>query len=318
MTELIIDICYECNSSCNYCQWSKNNYSKFKEIHLHDLLIPPESLRVLNIDRIVLSGGEPTLSKYIQEVVKYYNQLELPIRIISNGILLNQNKIKLLSNMGIKEIVFSVDTLSIEKNRMLSSNQSILFKKILENLKNTSTIHRDSPSIVSFLGLNVVLTSVNCNWYEIEKIISYSQINTIDQVKFQPVFDDGYLSYNAPTLNLTKKNLKDLNKIYLNFRYKKYSSNFTNNIEFWRDLKNLIEGKILDPNKCAMRNNSVLLHEGLLKFCFWCQHTIYGKSSTLFSHKLINNIREKFTKNLESCVVKPYCFCLQPINHKWS
>lgn len=318
MTELVIDICYECNSSCNYCQWSKNNYSKFKEIHLHDLLIPPESLRALNIDRIVLSGGEPTLSKYIQEVVKYYNQLELPIRIISNGILLNQNKIKLFSNMGIKEIVFSVDTLSIENNRMLSSNQSILFKKILENLKNTSTIRRDSPSIVSFLGLNVVLTSVNCNWYEIEKIISYSQINTIDQVKFQPVFDDGYLSYNAPALNLTKKNLKDLDMIYLNFRNKKYNSNFTNNIEFWRDLKNLIEGKILVPNKCAMRNNSVLLHEGLLKFCFWCQHTIYGKSSTIYSHKLINNVREKFTKNLESCVVKPYCFCLQPINHKWS
>lgn len=318
MTELIIDICYECNSSCNYCQWSKNNYRKFKEIHLNDLLIPLESLRALNIDRIVLSGGEPTLSKYIQEVVKYYNQLELPIRIISNGILLNQNKIKLFSNMGIKEIVFSVDTLSIENNRMLSSNQSILFKKILDNLKNISAIRRDSPSIVSFLGLNVVLTSVNCNWYEIEKIISYSQINTIDQVKFQPVFDDGYLSYNAPTLNLTKKNLKDLDMIYLNFRNKKYNSNFTNNIEFWRDLKNLIEGKILIPNKCAMRNNSVLLHEGLLKFCFWCQHTIYGKSSTLFSHKLINNVREKFTKNLESCVVKPHCFCLQPINHKWS
>lgn len=48
MTELIIDICYEYNSSCNYCQWNKNNYeSKFKkEIHLHDLLIPPESLRL--------------------------------------------------------------------------------------------------------------------------------------------------------------------------------------------------------------------------------------------------------------------------------
>ena len=195
MTELIIDICYECNSSCNYCQWNKNNYDrKFKEIHLKDLLIPSESLRALNIDRIVLSGGEPTLSKNIQDIVKYYNQLELPIRIISNGILLNQKKIKIFSNLGIKEIVFSVNTLTIETNRMLSSNQSILFKKILDNLKNASAIRRDSPSIVSFLGLNVVLTSVNCNWYEIEKIISYSQINSIDQVKFQPVFDDGYLS----------------------------------------------------------------------------------------------------------------------------
>lgn len=319
MTELIIDICYECNSSCYYCQWNKNNYDiKFKEIHLHDLLIPPESLRALNIDRIVLSGGEPTLSKHIQEVVKYYNQLELPIRIISNGILLNQNKIKLYSSLGIKEIVFSVDSLSIENNRMHSSNQSTLFNKILENLKNISVMRRDSPSIVSFLGLNVVLTSMNCNWYEIEKIISYSQINNIDQVKFQPVFDDGYLSYNAPMLNLTEKNLKDLDTIYSNFRHKKCKSNFTNNIEFWRDLKKLIEGKTLVPSKCALRNNTVLLHESLLKFCFWCQHTIYGTSSTNFSHKLINNVREKFTKNLESCVVKPYCFCLQPINHKWS
>lgn len=319
MTELIIDICYECNSSCFYCQWNKDNYeSKFKEIHLPDLLIPPESLRALNIDSIVLSGGEPTLSKYIREVVKYYNQLELPIRIISNGILLNRNKIILFSKLGIKEFVFSLDTLSFENNKRHSSNQSKLFKKILENLKNASIIRRDSPSTISFLGLNVVLTSMNCNWYEIENIISYSQNNTIDQVKFQPVFDDGYLSYNAPLLNLSKKNLKDLDKIYLNFRSKKYNSNLTNNIEFWRDLENLIEGKALVPNKCALRSNTVLLHEGLLKFCFWCQHTIYGKSSTVFDHKLINTIHEEFTKNLESCVVKPYCFCLQPINHKWS
>jgi len=319
MTELIIDICYECNSSCNYCQWSKTKYdSKFKEIHLQDLLIPPESLRALNIDRIVLSGGEPTLSKYIQDVAKYYNQFKLPIRIISNGILLNQNKIKFFSSLGIKEIVFSVDTLYIESNRMLSSNQDIFFKKILDNLKNASAIRRDSPSIISFLGLNVVLTSVNCNWYEIEKLITFSQVNTIDQVKFQPVFDDGYLSYNAPTLKLSKKNLKDLDLIHINLSHKKFSSNLTNNIEFWRDLKNIIDGKIIDPNNCAIRNNSVLLHEGLLKFCFWCQHTIYGKSSTIFSKKIINDVREKFTKNLESCVVKPYCFCLQPINHKWS
>jgi len=319
MTELIIDICYECNSSCNYCQWSKTKYdNKFKEIQLQDLLIPPESLRALNIDRIVLSGGEPTLSKYIQDVAKYYNQFKLPIRIISNGILLNQNKIKFFSSLGIKEIVFSVDTLYIESNRMLSSNQDIFFKKILDNLKNASAICRDSPSIVSFLGLNVVLTSVNCNWNEIEKIISYSQINSIDQVKFQPVFDDDYLSLNAPTLKLTKKNLKDLDLIHFNLSYKKCALNFTNNIEFWRDLESVIEGKIIDPNKCAMRNNSVLLHEGLLKFCFWCKHTIYGKSSTVFSQKIINNVRDKFTKNLETCVVKPYCFCLQPINHKWS
>ena len=253
-------------------------------------MVPLESLRALNIDRIVLSGGEPTLSKYIQDVVKYYNKFELPIRIISNGILLNQNKIKSYSNLGIKEIVFSVNTFTIENNRKLSLNHYILFKKTLDNLKNASAIRRDNPSIVSFLGINVVLTSVNCNWYEIEKIISYSQINSIDQVKFQPVFDDGYLSQSAPTLNLNKKNLKDLDSIYLNFKNKKCSSNFTNNIEFWRDLKNLIEGKMIDPSKCALKNNTVLLHEGLLKFCFWCQHTIYGKSNTRFSHKLISNI----------------------------
>lgn len=320
MTELIIDICYECNSSCYYCQWNKDNKNdiEFNEIHLHDLLVPPESLKTLNIDRIILSGGEPTLSKYIQEVVKYYNHLELPIRIISNGILLNRNKIKFYSGLGIKEFVISIDTLYSENYRMHSSNQSTLFKKILKNLKNISVIRRDSPSIVSFLGLNVVITSMNCNWNEIEKIISYSQINNIDQVKFQPVFDDGYLSYNAPMLNLTEKNSKDLDTIYSNLRLKKYNSNFTNNIEFWRDVKNLIEGKTLVSDKCALRNNTVLLHEGLLKFCFWCQHTIYGKSNSYFSHKLINNIRAEFTKKLESCDVKPYCFCLQPITHKWS
>ncbi len=319
MTELIIDICYSCNSGCSYCQWNKNNDDRiFKKVYLDDLLIPAESLRALTIDRVVLSGGEPTLSKHIEEVVKYYRQLNLPIRIISNGILLNQNKLKLLSNLGIKEFVFSIDTLSFETYRIQSSDNYKIFKKILGNLKVASVIHRGNPSIISFLGLNVVLSSINCNWTEIEDIISYSQINDIDQVRFQPVFDDGYLTYNAPMLNFNKGNINELDLIYNKFKEKKLNSNFTNSIEFWKDLKNLIGNKTLNPNKCALRSNSVLLHEGLLKFCFWCQHTIYGKSNLLFSQKIINRIRDEFTKNLENCVVKPYCFCLQPINHTWT
>ncbi|KKL56098.1 hypothetical protein LCGC14_2248820 [marine sediment metagenome] len=80
MTELIIDICYNCNSICKYCQWNKFNYRNHKEtILLSQLLLSPKIIESLSISRILLSGGEPSLANNLKEILKYYSKFNLPI-----------------------------------------------------------------------------------------------------------------------------------------------------------------------------------------------------------------------------------------------
>lgn len=314
MRELIIDITYQCNSECRYCQWSHSNKEVNRNIPIHQLLVPEKTLNILDISRVVITGGEPILSENIDGVIGYYKKLSIPIRLISNGLGLNQNKLDHLTKQGVSEFVISLDSTNYEtysKIRAISKNS---FKTILANITHLSNFINNSGN---FLGLNVVLTSINCNWKEISQILSFAKENKIQQVKFQPVFDDGYLSRNAPELFLDDNSIPELNRIITNFQEYKNINGFTNPPHFWSDLNDMVAGDILDPNYCDVAQNAVLLHGGILKFCFWCQHGQYGKIEEDLTRAKAEKRIQQFEKNLKMCQVRPQCFCLQSINHKW-
>ena len=318
MTELIIDISYKCNSNCRYCQWSLNNKTNSRnELPLDKLILSKENLKALEITRIVLSGGEPILSSNFKEIVNYYGKNNYPIRLLSNGIGLSSKKVKTNSNWGIKEYVISIDSLDYETYSKIQTNAKTEFQKILHNLRDLSILHQSQSQIVSFIGLNVVLTSVNCNWDNINQLISFAIEHKINQVKFQPVFDDGYLSKNASELALSREVIVNLEEITLNMSEKCYKNDFINPLQFWIDLKNYLNGIRLPPENCQLEEKTILLHDGVLEFCFWCQNIIYGPIERDYSKKEILKIRQRFKKNLIKCQVLPQCFCLQPINHSW-
>ena len=93
MRELVIDITYLCNSNCNYCQWSVSNSIINRLLPVKQLLVPNQTLIELEISRIVLTGGEPILSENLMPVLEYYKNLNFPIRLLSNGIELDSQRI---------------------------------------------------------------------------------------------------------------------------------------------------------------------------------------------------------------------------------
>jgi len=319
LTELIIDISYKCNSKCRYCQWNiTNSHEAHLDLPLNLLLLPRENIISLDINRIALSGGEPTLANHIQKIISYYERFSLPIRLISNGIALTPKKVKKLSKLGIKEFVISIDALDYDLYSKLHTNTKRVFQKTMHNLKFLSNMRKNQSNIVSYIGLNVVLTRINCNWPTINQLLTFSKEHNINQIKFQPVFDDGYLSKNAPELALGYQNVEDLQEIVSNLKNYSFKAQFTNSLTFWMDLKKLLLGKELSTQKCAVCKNTILLHDGLLKFCFWCLHTKYGSLYDSYNLKKVQKIQEEFKKNLCKCKVLPQCFCLQPITHSWS
>jgi len=312
MRELIIDITYLCNSNCRYCQWSTSNSGIERKISNQEILVHKKNLLNLGISKIVLTGGEPLLSANLKQVVRYYNNLDFQIRLISNGLILNKEIISEIIDIGVNEFVISLDSISYEVYSMNRDISRTSFQKIMKNLELLSK-NEDL-----FLGLNVVLTSSNCNWENIFEILEYAKERDIKQVKFQPVFDDGFLSKKAPNLQLNGDFEDRIEKIRSNFQDLNLTNKFSNPVGFWTDLIALYSGKKLNPKKCKIIDHAVLLHNGMFKFCFWCEHTNYGYINEIFTRKKIKLIRDKFTENLSKCKVYPQCFCLQPIDHEWT
>ncbi|MBD3215112.1 MAG: radical SAM protein [Candidatus Lokiarchaeota archaeon] len=317
MKELIIDITYKCNSSCKYCQWNAKNGKEIKKgIPIDNILVPPKTLNTLCISRIVLSGGEPLLASKLGRILKYYGNLSLDLRLLTNGFNLSLERLKKFLKTGLDEYVFSIDALDYNIFSKIREKSRKHYSKMLKNLKHCIDLRK--KNIISFLGLTVVLTKLNCNLKVIKKLIEYCQNNKIDQIKFQPVYDDGFLSMDSPQLKLDEECVNEIKKIMQFLEARELNSFFTNPVGFWKDLQQLLIGKNLNPRNCTLDNNSILLHDGIFKFCFWFNYIDYGGLSDEITKKSINLSISKFRKNLGKCKVKPQCFCLQPINHIWS
>ncbi|GAF77782.1 unnamed protein product, partial [marine sediment metagenome] len=204
MAELVIDIGYSCNNFCRYCQWNALNSSNKnrKEINLEDLLLDFETLTILGVHRVVLSGGEPLNSQNFHSVIKHYSNIGIPIRVMTHGIHISRSIATLISN-SLKEIVVSFTSLTYEIYNEINPISQENYKNLVKGLETIAEL-RDRK-ILDFIGLNVVLTSANLSLDGVKTIINFAQTNGFDQVKFQPVFDDGYLTLNAPDLRLGKE-----------------------------------------------------------------------------------------------------------------
>ena len=314
MRELIVDITYNCNSKCRYCQWSTNNSLKNRNISIDKLLITREKLEKMEISKIVINGGEPLLSEDLDLILDHYHDINFQSKMISNGILLNEKNISQCIEKGCTEYVVSLDSLSYDTYRLNRVISRESFQKIFENL---NSLFNELRNEIKFIGINVVLTSLNCNWQNISEILQFAIENNLNQVKFQPVFDDGFLSKNAPYLKLNVKNRNDVKEIKEKIKRFYLSKNFTNPFGFWDDILALINGETLNPNKCSVDDNAVLLHDGILKFCYWCKHIDYGGLNAHLTKNSIEEIRDLFKSQLNRCEVLPQCFCLQKLNHRW-
>lgn len=310
---LVIDVTYRCNGTCLYCQWgSKKNESVIDQPDTN-ILIPEVTLKSLGSQRIVLSGGEPLIRKDLERIISYYSQCNVKsIVLISNGLLLDKHRLYNLTSVGLTGITFSLDGISEEISSKSRSFTKEKQKKILSNICKTVK-YRNSKRLE--IGINTVISKANLDISAMLQLIKFCNDLKIDWIKFNPIFDDGFVSKNASWLKLQKEDAhlirKIGNEIIHNCKIK------TNPIEFWESLALILEGKKLIGESCGLDNRQAIAIRGKIRFCFWIDNPIYGLTTSFLSPNDVQNIRQKFEKQKQKCETGMYCFCLQKCNHKW-
>jgi len=129
-----IDLTERCNLRCVHCRVSTSK-EKSNEIPLKKVKQLIDELSKLKVIQIIFSGGEPFIRKDIFEILSYAVKKGIPdIIIVSNGLLLNKEKIEKLKQTRVKKITISLDGLRNSHDEIRGKGTFDKTVKVIKNL----------------------------------------------------------------------------------------------------------------------------------------------------------------------------------------
>lgn len=223
-TSIRLEITSKCNLNCAYCHNEKNLNS------CNDMLNDDIKKMITiinnnnNINKILLTGGEPLMNTGVVELVRYITSFGIKTDMVTNGLLLSDKMIKSLNEAGLKRIRLSIDdTSSKNKNRSNINSQFVLNK--IERVLTLSNIEVCIHTVVTLDNVD--------NLYDLYKVVLNSG------AKRWRVFDIGFqggmtnnmlnfdiIEYYKKLVNSSKKIIDD----YIKNGYDQYLDIEINNV----------------------------------------------------------------------------------------
>lgn len=163
------EITSKCNLNCKHCA--------VNEVHREDISLPEakqivDKMASQGVKEILFSTKEPFAYKYIWDLFAYCTKLNIYIKLVTNGTLLNEDDVKRLYQYKIKMFSISLDGWNETDNDLIRGKGT--FNKILKTIELISKYNRDPK--YSFIPLFVQ----NC--------FTSENLKTLSQIK--DLFDD--------------------------------------------------------------------------------------------------------------------------------
>lgn len=309
---LVIDLTYNCNAKCGYCRWGDSTTPNRVNQPDSNILIDKETLKNLKAERVVFSGGEPLLRKDLETIVAYYKKLEIPsIVMITNGLLLEANRLESLVSAGLTGITFSLDGADYETLRRTRGYSRSMVDRIMRNVSSVLSLKSRFGLEV---GVNCVVSKGNLSKDSLVRLLEFCE-SSVDWLKFNPVFDDGYAGQNSPHLLFSSDDSEEIRKIGRLVLDQCLVA--TNSSNFWNVFADVVSGKSLDGSSCHLDGRQSLALRGELKFCAWLDEPVYGSLIRPITQNQIAKSTESYQQARKSCKTGPWCFCLQKLSHQW-
>lgn len=116
-----------CNLNCKHCGSDCKKEANVKDMPINDFLAAIDDVREIvepNKTMIVFTGGEPVLRKDLEICGKELYKRGFPWGIVSNGLFLNEERINMLVNAGMRSATISLDGLEESHNWLRGNKQS--------------------------------------------------------------------------------------------------------------------------------------------------------------------------------------------------
>ena len=307
----VVDVTYFCNATCRYCQWGNRNTPGRAHQELEKILLPRTTLESLGTERIVLSGGEPRTRPDIESILRYYKTLVQDVIVITNGYGLDEAEVQRLTSAGATGIAVSLDSVFPDEATKTRMTPPKLHSQIVSNLEKIAASPRRFE-----LGINSVVSHPTANWRNVRALLEFGRRIGVQFIKFQPIFDDGYVGSNAPELRLGRDDAESLAEIAGSIET--VERPVTNPQSFWIDLVRLLQGGHLDPSACGLGTRHSMVTGTNLGICYWLDSSHFGNSGESVSEGRAKDARTSFESEKLRCKVGFQCFCTQNISHTWT
>jgi len=176
MKDAYILITMDCNNDCLFCSIPK------KELYLSydEIIVKIDKYKKENFEQITITGGEPTLHKDLFKIINYVKKKHMAVRLVTNGINLNEKFVQDLVRLNLNYLTVSVHSLNLENAKKISNNSDYDLNKIIKNIKYAVS-----------LGLKVYFnfTVNNLNYKELPNISKFlvKEIPKIHMINFNYV-----------------------------------------------------------------------------------------------------------------------------------
>ena len=163
-----------CNANCVFCDVRQNECKK-NNTDVKKLI---DELAELGVKYIHFTGGgEPFVNDDIFEYLEYCTKKNIKINVITNGLNLNEDKIKMLSKFNMCNIFFSIDSHNKKIHNELRRTEK-LWEKATDNI---NLIKKYMPNVK--IILNHVLNRKNIDDFDkfinMKKNVNFDYINPI-------------------------------------------------------------------------------------------------------------------------------------------
>lgn len=175
---VVVEITTRCNLSCTHC--FRRSAVEFKELDmsLEDFRTIVDNAVNSGVRRIVLTGwGEPTINRYIVEMLKYAKSKGLEVALNTNGTELT-NLINEIIEIGVDEIYVSLDAVDIELYEMIRRLGDLgRVVSAIAELGRVKTLKGVSKPVVK-----TIFTVSKLNLYQLLKLPEFSRIVGVQEV----------------------------------------------------------------------------------------------------------------------------------------
>lgn len=153
LTYLFWECTLRCNLACIHCGSDCKKESHIADMPLEDFVsvLKDISTKYNPADvMVVLTGGEPLVRKDLEECGKQITALGYPWGMVSNGLMLTQDRFDSLVNSGLRAITLSMDGLEDNHNWLRGSNKSFVgVEKALKIISSNDRVVHDVVTCVN-------------------------------------------------------------------------------------------------------------------------------------------------------------------------
>lgn len=203
LREVVIETTKRCNLNCIHCGSDCSYKTAKKELSIRKWEDVIFQLSEMKVEKIVFSGGEPTLKNGFDELISFTGMLGVKTGFISNGLFpFNESLQNAIRQNNLFAVGLSIDGLKEIHNKIRRNNAS--WKGLMQNI-----------SILKEIGVQIcAVTTLNkLNYRDLSKLAGFLSLIEIDSWQLQLAMPSGRMKKQKHLL-IQEKEFKEIcNKV---------------------------------------------------------------------------------------------------------